>query len=471
MGLPPSAPGASRTLSPRWRTYGPSTMTVASSAVADPLAAARNALERAAWSEARGRYAAIAEADDDPHAWEGLAWASWWSDDEQATFAAREGAYRAFRSARDARGAARQAAWLSSDVLDFRGDHAVAAGWLERARDLLRDEPRSPEHGWVAVMESHFALKVDEDAAEAAARARDAAAVGRDLAVADLEALGLALEGLALVGRGRLAEGMRRLDVAGALAGVEDFELAVTPTWVMCILISACEGVGDFARAAQWCSAMRVMGERLGGRPTLGVCRTAYGRVLATRGEWRAAERELVAAVGDLAASRPGLAAPRPRRGWASCAPARDEATRRASSSSGGCPHAGAVLGLGALALRRRRRRRRRRGGRARAAPHAARRRPRTHPGAQELLVRAPRWPLGDAGGRRRRLRRAGRRRRPSSGRRTSTAAPARRRRARRRAGPAARTRAAPPRMPSTASRPAPRPTRPRARAPCWPAS
>src|SRR6188472_278487 len=73
---PPLPPGASRTVAGPPRTYGARSMTVASSAVDDPLSAARHALERGAWSEARGRYAAIAEAEDDPGAWEGLAWAS-----------------------------------------------------------------------------------------------------------------------------------------------------------------------------------------------------------------------------------------------------------------------------------------------------------------------------------------------------------------------------------------------------------
>jgi hypothetical protein len=176
------------------------------------------------------------------------------------------------------------------------------------------------------------------DPAEAAARARDAAAIGRELAVPDLEALGLAAEGLALVERGRLSEGMRRLDGAGALAGLEDFELAVTPTWVTCILISACEGVGDFDRAAQWCAAMRVMGERLGGGPTVGVCRTAYGQVLVTRGEWRAAERELVTAVRRAGGVAPGAGRPRPRPASASCAPARGARRRPASCSSAASP-------------------------------------------------------------------------------------------------------------------------------------
>jgi hypothetical protein len=81
--------------------------------------------------------------------------------------------------------------------------------------------------------------------------AREAVDIGRETGVADLEAIGLALEGIALVVRGHVEDGMRRLDTASALAASEDFQLPISPAWALCLLISACEDVGDFARAAQ----------------------------------------------------------------------------------------------------------------------------------------------------------------------------------------------------------------------------
>jgi len=53
---------------------------------------------------------------------------------------------------------------------------------------------------------------------------------------------------------------------------------------------------------------MREVGERWGARQLIGVCRSTYGRVLATSGDWEGAEGELVAAVADLEATRPGQA-------------------------------------------------------------------------------------------------------------------------------------------------------------------
>ncbi len=47
-------------------------------------------------------------------------------------------------SADDICGAARAATWLASAYLDFRGEDAIAVGWLQRARQLLTDVLRSP---------------------------------------------------------------------------------------------------------------------------------------------------------------------------------------------------------------------------------------------------------------------------------------------------------------------------------------
>jgi ATP/maltotriose-dependent transcriptional regulator MalT len=53
---------------------------------------------------------------------------------------------------------------------------------------------------------------------------------------------------------------------------------------------------------------MRDIAERWGGRQLMAVCRSTYGRVLATSGDWERAEGELVAALTEMEASRPGQA-------------------------------------------------------------------------------------------------------------------------------------------------------------------
>jgi DNA-binding NarL/FixJ family response regulator len=273
--------------------------------LADPLAAGRAALARGAWEEAR---AAFEAADETGEALEGLGWAGWWLADERLTMESRERAYRAFRAAGDDGAAARVAAWLAADYREFRGEGSVGRGWLQRAHSAIAGLPESADHGWVVLIDADFALNLDVDVGRAERLSLHAAELGRRLGVPDLEAVGLAQAGIATVLQGRVEEGMRRLDEASVIAASEDLQLPVSASWALCCLISACDGVGDFPRAAQWCATMRGFAERWGGRQILGVCRSAYGRVLAVNGDWPAAEVELTAAVDDLSA-RPGIAA------------------------------------------------------------------------------------------------------------------------------------------------------------------
>ncbi|MGZ5338766.1 MAG: LuxR C-terminal-related transcriptional regulator [Thermoleophilaceae bacterium] len=314
----------------------------------DSLAAGGQALSRGDWTDARGQFEGALEAEKSGEAWEGLGWAGWWLADEELTFRARQSAFRAYRDAGDPASAARVAAWIAADFREFRGEEAVGQGWLERARRLLANVPEGADHGWLAVIECDFALNVDGDPERAVTLASYAAELGRGLGVPDLEALGLALEGSALVLRGQVDEGMRRLDEASAIAAGEDLHLPVTPAWAFCCLIFACDGVGDFPRAAQWCDIMRRFSERWGGRQIMGVCRSAYGRVLATRGDWTAAEGELTAAVEDLQAARPGMAsAGLVRLGELRARQGRSDEARALFEQAG----AAGLVGLGELAL------------------------------------------------------------------------------------------------------------------------
>jgi ATP/maltotriose-dependent transcriptional regulator MalT len=276
--------------------------------VEDLVAAGNAALAGAAWEEACRCFEAALGREESVEAWEGLAWANSWLGHTDASLDAREQAFRAYRTAGDVGGAVRMAGWLANDALHFRGDEAVAAGWLERGRSLVAGRPLGSEYGWLLVIEGYYALEVQADPETAAAKGCEAAALGAEFGVPDLEAIGMAIEGAALVVEGRVEQGLRRLDEAAAVSAGEDFELPISPAWALCILIAVCERIGDFGRVAQWCEAMRSIGDRLNGRHLVGVCRSAYGQVLVCRGEWPAAEAELVAALADLEAMRPGMA-------------------------------------------------------------------------------------------------------------------------------------------------------------------
>jgi ATP/maltotriose-dependent transcriptional regulator MalT len=272
-----------------------------------PLAPAREALDRGDWAEARERFQAALAKEESGEAWEGLGWAGWWLADAELTISARERAFRAFRDEGADGAAARVAAWLAADFFEFLGDEATGSGWIERAQRLLEGLPESPDHGWVALHRASFLPTghADDRRRLAALGAR----LGREHGIPDLEAIGLAQEGAALIVQGEVETGMRRLEEASAIAAGEDLQLPISQGWAACYCVSASEDVCDFPRAAQWCQAMRAFTERWGGRQIVGVCRTTYGRVLATGGDWAAAETELAAAVADLEAARPGMAA------------------------------------------------------------------------------------------------------------------------------------------------------------------
>ena len=250
------------------------------------------------------------EQDEVAEAAEGLSWTGWWLGDERTTMGARERAYRAYRADEDTLSAARMAIWLASDHLDFRGADTIATGWIERARRMLDGAEPCAEHGWLMLHEADIALRVKSADLEVVVRlSLEAAELGKELGIPDLETVGLGQAGVALVAQGKVEEGMRRIDEATSLALAEEFELAVSPGWALCSAVSASEGVGDFPRAAQFCGSMRQMADRWGGRHFAGVCRSAYGNVLATTGgDWETAEEELVAAAGDLRAARPAMA-------------------------------------------------------------------------------------------------------------------------------------------------------------------
>ena len=316
----------------------------------ETLSAANAALSNYEWADARDGFQAVLAQDEVAEAAEGLSWTGWWLGDERITMGARERAYRAYRAEGDTLSAARMAIWLASDHLDFRGADTIATGWIERARRMLDGTDPCAEHGWLMLHEADIALRVKSaDLATVVSLSLEAAELGKELGIPDLETVGLGQAGVALVAQGKVEEGMRRIDESTSLALAEEFELAVSPGWALCSAVSASEGVGDFPRAAQFCGSMRQMADRWGGRHFAGVCRSAYGNVLATTGgDWETAEEELVAAAGDLRAARPAMAGGslarlgalrarqgrRTRRATSSAKPARTRWARSASASS-----------------------------------------------------------------------------------------------------------------------------------------
>ena len=159
-------------------------------------AAGHAALVCGNWEEAKRAFEAALATGETAEALEGLGLAAWWLDLADTVFDARERAYRVYRERDDSVAAARVAVWLAWDNSAFRGEHGIATGWLERARRLLDDHASVPEHAWLALRSSVFALLDDGNPDEAGALAAEAIRVGQALGATDYEVCGRALHGL-----------------------------------------------------------------------------------------------------------------------------------------------------------------------------------------------------------------------------------------------------------------------------------
>ena len=266
------------------------------------------ALRGGEWKDARLAFEqSLAQEGETPEALEGIGVAAQMLNEDTLTFDARERAYRLFLQRGDKASAARIAAWLAADRLMFRGEPAIASGWLQRAHSLIDGLEPGVDHGWLAIHEGHMAIAMDEDTAKARQLATRAVELGRAFGAPELEMLGLGLEGRALVSEGELEEGMRRLDEATTVALQGEASLLYCVAWACCYLISACERVRDYERAAQWCARV---GEFCGQHDIflLNICRAHYASVLSWQGRWDEAETQLSAAVDGLQAARPPMA-------------------------------------------------------------------------------------------------------------------------------------------------------------------
>ena len=272
----------------------------------EPLAVGREALLRGEWDKARTAFQDSVQQEETAEGLEGLGLAGWWLDDP-GSIDARERAYRLYRDRGDRRGAARMALWLNWDYSAFKGESAVANGWLQRAERLLNEIDPVPEHGMLAIRKSIASIFRNSDPVSALRMSSDAVKLCRSLGVIDLEVLALSLEGLALVSVGRVQEGMRCLDEVGTAIVSGELHDPVNIGLSFCYLIFACDRVRDYDRAAEWCEKLAKFCEQWRLHPLSAVCRMQYAGVLIWRGTWPEAETELEKAADTLNASRPGM--------------------------------------------------------------------------------------------------------------------------------------------------------------------
>lgn len=245
-------------------------------------------------------------ADASPEQLDQLADEAWWLGRVEDCIAYREAAYRLYDEQGDHRAAGYAAVWLYEHYA-FRAKGAIASAWLQRARRALADDTESVPYGALVLREAEAAHGRGELAA-AGEMAESVIALARRLRSADLEAEGLQTLGRLFIDQGRVLEGLAHLDEA-MLFAVEGRLGPYSTGKVYCSLISACESLGDFRRAAEWTEATAAWAE---GHPFAifpGICRVHRATAQAWRGSLAEAEREALKAADDLMGSHLGNAA------------------------------------------------------------------------------------------------------------------------------------------------------------------
>ncbi|MGH3986411.1 MAG: LuxR C-terminal-related transcriptional regulator [Pseudonocardiaceae bacterium] len=269
----------------------------------EPLATGHAALAAGRWAEARTAFEAALAREETAQACFGLAAALWWLGENQASVSRCTHAYSLFRRAGDVGSAVQCAVWLSITYKANFANFAAASGWIGRAERLL--EPLEPGslHGWTRVARAYRMADLDT-AEELTVRAVDLA---REAGDTDLELVALSQLGLIRVGQGQTSAGFALIDEAMAAVLAGERSTLDTVVYTCCDMLNACELAGDVERAAQWCKVADDFVERYGCPFLYAECRIYYGSVLAAKGQWDDAERELGAGLRITRGACPGL--------------------------------------------------------------------------------------------------------------------------------------------------------------------
>ncbi|MGH3834821.1 MAG: LuxR C-terminal-related transcriptional regulator [Pseudonocardiaceae bacterium] len=274
--------------------------------IEEPLATGHAALAAGRWAEARTAFgAALAQdnRDDTAQACFGLAAALWWLGENQASVSQCAHAYSLFRRAGDVGSAVQCAVWLSITYKANFANFAAASGWIGRAERLLEPLEPGPLHGWVWVARAYRMADLDT-AEELTMRAVDLA---REVGDTDLELVALSQLGLVRVGQGQTGAGFALIDEAMAAALAGERSTLDTVVYTCCDMLNACELASDVKRAAQWCKVADDFVQRYGCPFLYAECRIYYGSILAAKGQWNDAERELGAGLRITDGACPGL--------------------------------------------------------------------------------------------------------------------------------------------------------------------
>lgn len=267
---------------------------------ADLLDAGKAALDKGDWARARSLLSDALLREETAETLYHLARAVEWSGDYREAIEYYERAYAAARAV----GQIRLPVFIAGRVLSalhvlVYGNEAVAAGWLARARSLVKEAGECVEVGWVALAEA----RITDDPAEKDVHVREATRIADLFGDANLRFCALGHEGTALVLAGRIAEGMRMLDEAATAATSGEVSDYDTAGEIYCHMLLCCELTMDVRRVRQWMTIGTSFGSRSNAPWVSAICRTHYGGVLTAAGRWDDAERELESSIALYDAS------------------------------------------------------------------------------------------------------------------------------------------------------------------------
>ena len=267
--------------------------------VSDQLEAARDAIQRHAWDDAKEAFAAAEdESPLSPLDLEAFANAHWWSGHPEEAVEAMERSHSGFVEAGEHNEAARTATMLG--MLAFRrGAMAVGSGWMAQAERILEDQPEGPAHSWLQLMRATGEMMAGAGLDNAIASADQALELAQRHGVREIEAMALSFKGYALMLRGDWREGIGLVDEATAnvVSGELHPHIACN---VYCNTIAACRNLADYRRASEWTEEADRWMQRhsFGGYP--GVCRVHRAELKKLHGAYAEAEQEARAACKEL---------------------------------------------------------------------------------------------------------------------------------------------------------------------------
>jgi ATP/maltotriose-dependent transcriptional regulator MalT len=211
-----------------------------------------------------------------------------------------EVAFRELRRDGELRRAARVAADLAGLHVAVWGNRAVARGWIDRGRRLVRQVGPCVEEGYLAVA----IMSCDEPNVIALEQEAELAlSLAVEFSDPVLEARALSESGFALVAQGQLARGFARLDEALAAVTSGEIDDLAQVGKCYCAMLAACGRCGELRRAQEWTAEVARFVDSHDVRPRIlhTHCRSVYGSLLSVIGRWPEAEQVMLDALSPQA--------------------------------------------------------------------------------------------------------------------------------------------------------------------------